>query len=88
VKLNLFLYVYLIFRVIGILEFKTFLAGTGYPRGKITRACIYMGKIYTRKHIWVTSRVEFFYGYKYGMVLSDEYIPVVISSPMTHNRLV
>jgi hypothetical protein len=31
--------------VIGILEFKTFLAGTGYPTGKNTRAGTGMGKI-------------------------------------------
>jgi hypothetical protein len=31
--------------VIGILEFKTFLAGTGYPTGKNTRAGTCMGKI-------------------------------------------
>jgi hypothetical protein len=45
VKLKLFLYVYLIFWVIGILEFKTFLAGTGYPTGKNTHAGTSMGKI-------------------------------------------
>jgi hypothetical protein len=31
--------------VIGILEFKTFLGGTGYPTGKNTRAGTGMGKI-------------------------------------------
>jgi hypothetical protein len=31
--------------VIGILEFKTFLAGTGYSTGKNTRAGTSMGKI-------------------------------------------
>jgi hypothetical protein len=31
--------------VIGILEFKTFLAGTGYPTGKNTGAGTSMGKI-------------------------------------------
>jgi hypothetical protein len=31
--------------VIGILEFKTFLAGTGYPTGKNTRTGTGMGKI-------------------------------------------
>jgi hypothetical protein len=45
VKLKLFLYVYLIFSVIGILEFNSFLAGTGYPMGKNTRAGTSMGKI-------------------------------------------
>jgi hypothetical protein len=32
--------------VIGILEFKTFLAGTGYPMGKITHVGTGMGKIF------------------------------------------
>jgi hypothetical protein len=45
VKLKLILYVYLIFCVIGILEFKTFLTGMGYPTGKNTRAGTGMGKI-------------------------------------------
>jgi hypothetical protein len=31
--------------VIGILKFKTFLAGTGYPTGKITHAGMSMSKI-------------------------------------------
>jgi hypothetical protein len=38
--------------VIGILEFKTFLAGTGYPTGKITHTSMDMGKIlYTRAYM-------------------------------------
>jgi hypothetical protein len=45
VKLKLFLYVYLIFPVIGILEFKTFITGTGYPTGKSTRTDTGMGKL-------------------------------------------
>jgi hypothetical protein len=67
VKLKLFLYVYLIFLVIGILEFKTFLAGTGM--GKILYARVYMGN--------PTGRI-FFDGYGYGMVLPDGYVPVAI----------
>jgi hypothetical protein len=52
VKLKLFLYVYLIFCVIGILEFNSFLAGTGYPTGKNTRAGTGMGKIlYSRVYM-------------------------------------
>jgi hypothetical protein len=42
-EVELVLYVYLIFWVIGILYFKTFLVGTSYPTGKITGAD--MGKI-------------------------------------------
>ena len=34
------------FWVIDILEFKTFLAGTGYPTGKITHVGMGMGKIF------------------------------------------
>jgi hypothetical protein len=45
VKLNLFLYVYLIFWVISILEFKAFLADTDYPTSKISRASTSKGKI-------------------------------------------
>jgi hypothetical protein len=38
--------------VIDILEFKTFLAGTGYPTDKINRAGTYMGKIlYSRPYM-------------------------------------
>jgi hypothetical protein len=46
--------------VIGILEFNSFLAGTGYPTGKNTRAGTNMVRFYTRDYIWVTRRVEIF----------------------------
>jgi hypothetical protein len=61
------------------LEFKTFLAATGYPTGKNTRAG--MGKIlYPRVYMGnPTSRI-FFDGYEYGMVLPDGYVPVAIPS--------
>jgi hypothetical protein len=45
--------------VICILEFKTFLVGTGMS--KILYPRVYMGN-----------------GYEYGMVLSDEHVPVAI----------
>jgi hypothetical protein len=65
--------------VIGILEFKTFLAGTGYSTGKNTRAGTGMGKIlYPRVYMGnLTGRI-FFYGYGYGMLLPDGYVPVAI----------
>jgi hypothetical protein len=37
-------------------------------------------KFYTREHIWVTRRVEIFYGYGYGMILPDGYVLVAIPS--------
>jgi hypothetical protein len=50
-KLNFF-YVYLIFWVISILEFKTFLVGTDYLTVKITRAGTSMDKIlYTQTYM-------------------------------------
>jgi hypothetical protein len=79
VKLKLFLYVYLIFLVIGILEFKTFLAGTGYQMGKNTRAGMGMGKIlYPRVYMGNPMDIIFFDGCEYGMVLPDGYVPVAI----------
>jgi hypothetical protein len=64
--------------VIGILEFKTFLAGMGYPTGKNTRASTGMGKIlYPRAYMGnPTGRIFLWYGY--GMVLPDGYVPVAI----------
>jgi hypothetical protein len=64
--------------VIGILEFKTSLAAMGYLTGKITCAGTVCVRLYTREHIWVTRRVDFFYGYKYEMVLPDGYVPIAI----------
>jgi hypothetical protein len=75
------LYVYLIFWVISILEFKTFLAGTGYPMGKNTHAGTGMGKIlYPRAYMGNPMGRIFFDGYGYGMVLPDGYVPVAISN--------
>jgi hypothetical protein len=63
--------------VIGILEFNSFLAGTGYPTGKNTRAGT--GKIlYPRVYMGNPTGRIFFDGYGYGMVLSDGYVPVAI----------
>jgi hypothetical protein len=53
--------------VIGILEFKTFLADTSV--GKILYPRAYMGN---------PTGIIFLGGYVYGMVLPDEYVPVVI----------
>jgi hypothetical protein len=75
VKLKLFLYVYLIFWVIGILEFNSFLAGTGYPTGKNTQAGTGMGKILYPRVYMGNPR------YRYGMVLPDGYVPVAIPTP-------
>ena len=69
--------------MIGILEFKTFLAGTGYPTGKNTRAGTGMGKIlYPRVYMGNPTGRIFFDGYGYGMVLPDGYVPVAIPIPM------
>jgi hypothetical protein len=77
VKLKFFLYVYLIFWVIGILEFKTFLAGTGYSTGKNTRAGT--GNIlYPRVYMGNPTGRIFFDGYMYEMVLPDGYVPIAI----------
>jgi hypothetical protein len=65
--------------VIGILEFKTFLAGTGYPTGKNTRVGMGMGKIlYPRVYMGNPTGRIFFDGYEYEMVLLDGYVPVAI----------
>ena len=69
--------------MIGILEFKTFLAGTGYPTGKNTRAGTGMGKIlYPRVYMGNPTGRIFFDGYGYGMVLPDGYVPVAIPIPI------
>jgi hypothetical protein len=63
------------------LEFKTFLAGTGYPTGKNTCAGTGMGKIlYLRVYTGNPTGIIFFDGYGYGMVLPDGYVPVAIPS--------
>ena len=65
--------------MIGILEFKTFLAGTGYPTGINTRAGTGMGKIlYPRVYMGNPMGIIFFDGYGYGMVIPDGYVPVAI----------
>jgi hypothetical protein len=67
--------------VIGILEFKTFLVGTGYSTGKNTRAGTgtSMGKIlYWRAYMGNPMDRIFFDGYGYAMVLPDGYVPVAI----------
>jgi hypothetical protein len=67
--------------VIGILEFNSFLASTGYPTGKNTRAGTGMGKIlYPRVYMGNPMGRNFFDGYGYGMVLPDGYVPVAIPS--------
>jgi hypothetical protein len=67
--------------VIGILEFNSFLTGTGYPTGKNTRAGTGMGKIlYPRVYMGNPTGRIFFDGYGYGMVLPDGYVPVAIPS--------
>jgi hypothetical protein len=69
--------------VIGILEFKTFLAGAGYPTGKNTRAGTGMGKIlYPRVYMGNPTGRIVFDGYGYGMVLPDGYVPVAIPNPL------
>jgi hypothetical protein len=65
--------------VIGILEFKIFLTGTGYPMGKNTRAGTDMSKIlYPRVYMGNPMGTIFFDKYGYGMVLPDRYVPVAI----------
>jgi hypothetical protein len=65
--------------VIGILEFNSFLAGTGYPTGKNTHAGTGMGKIlYPRVYMGNPTGRIFFDRYGYGMVLPDGYVPVAI----------
>jgi hypothetical protein len=81
VKLNLFLYVYLIFWVISILEIKIFLAGMNYPTSKIIRVGTTMSKIL---YPWVymsnlIGRI-FFDTYRYRMVLPNGYVSVAIPS--------
>jgi hypothetical protein len=66
--------------VIGILEFNSLLAGTGYPTGKNTRTGTGMSKIlYPRVYMGNPTGRNFFDGYGYGMVLPDGYVPVAIS---------
>jgi hypothetical protein len=57
--------------VIGTLEFKTFLGGTGYPTGKITHAGMGLGKILYLRSYMSNLTGRFFYGYGYGMLLPD-----------------
>jgi hypothetical protein len=65
--------------VIDILEFKNFLAGTGYPTGKITRTGTGMGRIlYPRAYIGNSMGRSFFDGYGYGTALPNGYLPVAI----------
>jgi hypothetical protein len=74
--------------VIGILEFKTSLAGAGYPTGKNTRAGTGMGKIlYPRVYMGNPTGRIFFDGYEYGMVLPDGYVLVAIPT-LHHHRQV
>jgi hypothetical protein len=62
--------------VIDILEFKTFLVGTGYPTSKNTRAGTGMCKIlYPRVYMGNPTGRIFFNGYVYEMVLPDGYVP-------------
>jgi hypothetical protein len=69
------------FWVIDILEFKTFLASTGYSMGKIARAGTGMGRIlYPRAYMGNPTGRSFFDGYGYGMALPDGYVPVAIPS--------
>jgi hypothetical protein len=66
--------------VIGVLEFNSFLAGTGYPTGKNTRTGT--GKIlYPRVYMGNPTGRIFFDGYGYGMVLPDRYVPIAIPNP-------
>jgi hypothetical protein len=61
--------------VIDILKFKAFLAGTGYPTGKITRASTGMDKfLYLRAYMGNPTGFD---GYEYEMVLPDGYVLVV-----------
>jgi hypothetical protein len=70
--------------VIDILEFKTFLAGTGYPTGKITRTGT--GRIlYPRALMGNPTGRSFFDWYGYEMALPDGYVPVAI--PMSDPSL-
>jgi hypothetical protein len=63
--------------VIDILEFEAFLAGTGYPMGKISRAGIGMGKIpYPQTYMGNPTGRILFDGYGYEMLLPDGYISV------------
>jgi hypothetical protein len=67
--------------VIDILEFKTFLAGTGYPTGKITHAGTGTGTgriLYPRALMGNPTGRSFFDGYGYETALPDGYVPVAI----------
>jgi hypothetical protein len=64
--------------VIDILEFKTFLAGTGYLMDKNTRAGTGMSKILYPRAYMGNPTGKFFYGYGYGRILPDGYVPVAI----------
>jgi hypothetical protein len=61
--------------VIGILEFKSSLEGTGYPTSKNIRAGTGMSKIlYPRAYMDNPIGKIFFHGYKYRMVLPNGYM--------------
>jgi hypothetical protein len=69
--------------VIGILGFKTFLAGTGYPTGKNTRAGTGMGKIlYLRVYMGNPTGIIFFDGYGYGWYCPTGMYPLPSLSPI------
>lgn len=73
--------------MIGILEFETFLTGTGYPTGKITRARMCMNKILYPK-VYMNNPVCIFFidEYRYEMILPDGYISVAISSHTSQRK--
>jgi hypothetical protein len=50
-----------------------------YPTGKITHAGTGMGKILYPRAYMGNPMGRIFYGYDYGMVLPDGYVPVAIS---------
>lgn len=65
--------------MIGILKFVTFLAGMGYPTSKITSEGTSMCRIlYSQMEMGNPTDRFLFYGYVYGMLLSDVNILVAI----------